>query len=100
MDSSTSPASTSVTRNDAAGRYELHIDGELVSFADFSTRPGAIVVPHVETRPDRRDNGYSHVLLAGVVDDLRERSLQIVPLCPAARAYVSVLADADDLIAH
>jgi len=99
MDPSSAPVSL-VTRNDAAGRYELHVDGELVSIADFSTRSDAIVVPHVETRRDRRDNGYSHVLLAGVVDDLRERSLQIVPLCPAARAYVAALPDADDLITH
>lgn len=96
----TSPDRPVVTRNDAAGRYELHVDGDLVSIADFTTRPGAVVVPHVETRPDRRNRGHSHQLLAGVVDDLRARSLQIVPLCPAARAYVTALPDADDLIAR
>jgi uncharacterized protein len=98
MDSAASPPPHTVTRNETDRRYELHIDGELVSIADYAERPDAIVVPHVETRRDLRDNGYSQLLLAGVVDDLRARSLKIVPTCSAARAYVTALPDADDLI--
>jgi predicted GNAT family acetyltransferase len=88
-----------VTRNDEQDRYELHVAGELVSIADFRERPGAIVVPHVETKPAHRGNGYAEQLMAGVVDDLIARSLKIVPLCPFANQYVSGRPDADDLIA-
>ena len=89
-----------IARNDAEGRYELRLDGEVVSFAEFRERPGAIVVPHVETRPDRRGEGLSTMLMDGVVDDLIARSLKIVPLCPFARAHVVARPDADDLIAR
>lgn len=88
-----------VTRNDQAGRYELRIDGNVVSEADFSERPGAIVVPHVETVLRHRGNGYAAMLMDGVIDDLRGRSLKIVPLCPFARAHVEARPDADELIA-
>jgi predicted GNAT family acetyltransferase len=89
-----------VHRNDDEGRYELRIDGELVSYADFRERPGAIVVPHVETKPDQRGNGYSTTLMEGVVDDIIARSLKIVPLCPVAHAHVAARPDADQLIAQ
>ncbi len=89
-----------ISRNDEDGRYELRVDGEVVSFAEFRERPGAIVVPHVETRIDRRGEGLSTLLMDGVVEDLIERSLKIVPLCPFARAHVVARPDADDLIAQ
>ncbi len=88
-----------VIRNDDEHRYELHIDDEVVSIADFRERPGAIVVPHVETKPSRRGNGYAEQLMAGVIDDLTERSLKIVPLCPFAADYVAGRPDGDDLLA-
>lgn len=89
-----------VTRNDAAGRYELRIDDDLVSYADFRKRDDAIVVSHVETNRAERGRGYSTLLMEAVVDDVRERSLKIVPYCSFARAHVSALPDAADLIAR
>ena len=88
-----------VTRNDDRQRYELRLGDELLSFADFSEVPGAIVVPHVETVLHQRENGYSSMLMAGVVDDLTARSLKIVPHCRVARSYVQSLPNAAELIA-
>lgn len=100
MEAATPDSTFEVRRNDAAGRYELLVDAEVVSFADFTERDGAIVVPHVETVPRHRGHGFSTRLMDGVVDDLRSRSMQIVPHCSFARAHVSALADARDLIAR
>jgi predicted GNAT family acetyltransferase len=97
--SSTASSDRVVTRNDDRQRYELHVDDELISIADFSEIPGAIVVPHVETAPQHRGNGFSSTLMAGVIDDLTQRSLKIVPHCPFARSYVRGLPNADELIA-
>lgn len=77
-----------VTRNDAASRYELHVDGALVALADFHDRPGAVVVPHVETAAQHRGQGYAARLMDGVVADLQARDLQIVPVCTYAAAYM------------
>lgn len=99
-DTPTSIRRSDVTRNEPQGRYELRVDDELVSIAVYSERPDAIVVPHIETRADRRGNGYSHLLMAGVIDDVRARSLKIVPTCGAARAYVAALPDAHEIMTH
>lgn len=88
-----------VTRNEEAHRYELHVDGELVGLADYRERPGAVVVPHVETFPQHRGQGYAARLMDGIVDDLRARALKIVPLCPYAAAYMSERPELDDLVA-
>ena len=42
---------TQVTRNDTAGRYELHVDGERAAIADFTLRGDVVVLPH--PRPAR-----------------------------------------------
>lgn len=87
-----------VSRRD--DRYELHHGDELLSFAPYTEVDGVVVVPHVETRVRHRGNGYSSVLMAGVVDDLRARGLRIDPICWVARQYVDALDDADELTAH
>ena len=87
-----------VSRGD--DRYELHDGDELLSFAPYSEGDGVVVMPHVETRVQHRGSGYSSVLMAGVVDDLRARRLRIDPVCWVARQYVAVLDDADELLAR
>ena len=81
-------------------RYELHDGDELLSFAPYTESDGVVAVPHVETRVRHRGNGYSSVLMAGVVDDLRTRGLRIDPICWVARQYVAALDDADELTAR
>ena len=81
-------------------RYELCDGDELVSFASYLEIDGVVVVPHVETRVQHRGNGYSSVLMAGVVDDLRTRRMRIDARCWVAREYVVGLDDADELMAR
>ena len=70
------------------GRYELHLDGELVGFADYSQNDGVITVPHVETAREHRGKDFAARLMRGTLDDVRDRSLKIRPLCPYADAYM------------
>jgi len=88
-----------VTDNVDANRYELWRDGELVSFADYFHQDDVVVVPHVETRPDLRNQGNSELLLRGLLDDLRRRGLRIRPLCPHAALYLREHRDDQDLVA-
>lgn len=88
-----------VTRDDAARRYELRADGELVGFADALSRDGVVTVPHVETVVRHRGKGYAAQLMSGVVDDLRSRGQRIDPVCPYARAYLVERPELHDLLA-
>ena len=69
-------------------RYELHVDGRVVSTADYERRVDTVVVTYVRTEPDRRGEGMSDRLMRGVLADIRSRALRIEPVCWVAVAYV------------
>ena len=79
-----------VDRPDHA-RFEISVNGEQVGLATYSLggEDGDIVtIPHVETFPEHRGNGYAEKLMDGVIADLRATGRTLRPLCPFARAYV------------
>jgi predicted GNAT family acetyltransferase len=88
MDIDASAAPT-ITRHDDRNRYELVVDAEVVAFANFSPGTDMITIPYIETDPSHRGNGYSSVLMNGVIDDLRSRDLQVRATCSVARAHLT-----------
>ena len=78
-----------VTRHDDRGRYELEVGGDVVAFVDFSPGDEVITIPYIETDVRHRGNGYSAVLMDGVIDDLRARRMQVRATCPVARAHLA-----------
>ncbi len=78
-----------VTRHDDRGRYELDVDGEVVAFADFSADGDLITIPYIETAPRHRGNGYSSILMDGVIDDIRARGIHVRATCSVARAHLA-----------
>jgi len=70
-----------VRRNDADGRYELEVDGELVGVADFVLRDEAVLMPHTEVQADRRGNGMGDLLVRGALDDIRAAGRTVIPAC-------------------
>ena len=79
------------------GRYELHLDDEVVGFATYSLHDDVITVPHVETTPAHRGKDFAARLMSGVVADVRARSLMIRPICGYANAYMRRNPDTHDL---
>ncbi len=88
-----------VIDNPSEQQYELWLDGERVSLAAYAHSGGVVTIPHVETVPARQDQGYAALLMDGVVDDVRARSLTIRPLCPYAAGYMRERPDTHDLYA-
>lgn len=78
-----------VTRRHDRGRYELDIDGEVVAFAEFADDGDRITIPYIETAPQHRGNGFSSMLMDGVIDDLRARGIQVRATCSVARAHLA-----------
>ncbi|MFW2380775.1 MAG: GNAT family N-acetyltransferase [Acidimicrobiales bacterium] len=89
-----------VTDNVAVRRFELHVDGELRSFATYRDRNGALVVPHVETVRAHRGNGFAERLMDGVVENLRQTDRQIAPVCPFAAQYLRARPETHDLLSR
>ena len=80
-----------VVENATLGRFELLHEGEVVSFASYRPNPNdeaSIVIPHVETDPVHRGNGYAAELMDGTLDLLRDSSRTVVPRCPFAAGHI------------
>ncbi len=70
-------------------RYELTLDGDVVGFLSYRWRGDAVVLVHTEVDPAQQNQGLGTRLVQGALDDLRERGVRVVPLCPFVRAYVN-----------
>ena len=79
-------------------RYELVINDEIDSIADYRVNGDSVVVPHVETNPAHRGQGNADRLMAGMLDDLRATERTIMPLCPFAADYIDQHPDQQDLL--
>ncbi len=81
-------AALSVRDNPAELRYELTRDGEVLGFIRYRREPDAVVLVHTDVDPAYERQGLGSFLVAGALEDLRERGLRVVPLCPFVRAYL------------
>jgi predicted GNAT family acetyltransferase len=93
-----SALAATVRDNGATHRYELLLDGELVGDLLYRTRDDVVTLIHTEIVPRLEGRGLGEQLVAGALDDIRERGLQIVPLCPFAAAYIQRHAEYEDLV--
>lgn len=87
-----------IRRNDADGRYELLVDGELAGTADFHLDGSSVVLPHTVIDPSRRGQGLGAVLVQGVLDDIRTAGRTVVPSCWYVREYIDEHPDQQDLL--
>jgi uncharacterized protein len=62
-------------------RYEYVVDGEVLAIAEYDERAGYVVMHHTHTEPAHRGQGMAAHVVAGALDDLRRRDLQVEPTC-------------------
>lgn len=78
-----------VTRNDEAHRYEIHVNGELGGVLQF--RPageGRVVLPHTEIDGAFKGMGLGSTLASESLADLARRGDTIIPTCPFVVHYL------------
>ena len=88
-----------VRDNPGRGRYELTVDGRIVSIADYHLDGATVVVPHVETDPAMRGRGMADRLMRGMLDDIRRRGLTVRPICSYAAGFIRDHPGDADLVA-
>jgi predicted GNAT family acetyltransferase len=81
-------------------RYELVVDGEVVAFVQYNMRGGRILLVHTEVPDAYSGHGYATTLVAGALDDIRRRGLEIVPVCPFVERYIERHPEYDDMVDH
>ena len=70
-----------IVHNEDGRRYELWIEGELASVAEYSLRGDVFVFSHTETRPQFRGGGLAEKVVRFALDDVRSKGKRVVPQC-------------------
>ena len=91
--------STEISDNAGQSRYEIRLDGELAGFVTYRKRDGAISLDHTEVDPAFKGKGVGGSLARGVLDDIREKNLSVIPLCPFIKGWIDKHPDYRDLVA-
>ena len=81
-------------------RFEIHVDGELAGFADYSHRGGRLIFRHTEIDKAFEGRGLGSKLAQGVLDAARDGGHPVVPLCPFIASYIEKHPEYEDLVDH
>jgi predicted GNAT family acetyltransferase len=76
-----------VTDNPQASRFELAV-GDQVAVLVYKRTPSSLVLVHTEVPPPFRGHHLGEALVKAAIDAARAEGLQIVAVCPFARAYL------------
>lgn len=87
-----------VRRNDALGRYELFIDDEVASYADFVDDGSTVVLPHTVTLPAFRNRGLAAKLVRATLDDLERRARSVEPTCWFVAEFIELHPEYNQLL--
>jgi uncharacterized protein len=102
-----SPSSTESAENDELrivdntqlSRYEVFVGSVLAGFTDYHAQPRLVTLKHTEIDPGFRGRGIGLRMVAGALDDIRERGAAVLPICPFVRAYLQRHPEYADMVA-
>jgi predicted GNAT family acetyltransferase len=92
------PDEVTLSKDEAAGRYEIRIAGRRVGLADFYRRGDVVVIPHTETSPEFGGRGLASRLVRYCLDDIRAQGLRVEPACPFVAAFIGKNPEYADLV--
>ena len=82
-------ASVAVTDNPQLHRFDLTVDGAVAGFADYHDYGNRRTFTHTEIDDAYEGQGLGSKLVRHVLDDARERNLEVIPVCPFVREYIA-----------
>ena len=68
-------------------RYQMKLDGNW-ALAHYRDRDGVRYIEHVEVAPAIQHRGAASALMRGIVNDAKERGINLVPVCSYAVAWL------------
>jgi predicted GNAT family acetyltransferase len=88
-----------LSKNTELGRYELRLDGVVVSFADYDERDGVVAIPHTETDAGYGGRGLAAQVVRFALADIAAAGHKVDPACPYVAAYINKNAEFKPLVA-
>jgi predicted GNAT family acetyltransferase len=86
-----------VVNNEAAGRFEVHLDGA-VAFAEYRLLASGILFPHTEVPAAFEGKGVGGALVRHALAFARERGLKVMPTCTFFAGYIAKHPEFHDLV--
>ena len=87
-----------VRDNPEEERFELRLGDELVGILEYRGRGRDRALTHTEIFEGHEGQGLAKHLVQAALDDLRERDLRIVPVCPYVRRFLEDHREYVDLV--
>jgi predicted GNAT family acetyltransferase len=84
-----SDSDVTVSNNEAASQYEIHIGGELAGLTTYRRDGDRVVFRHAEVYPKWEGRGVGSELARGALEDVVSHRLTIVPHCPFIADYIA-----------
>jgi predicted GNAT family acetyltransferase len=89
---------STVRDNTEKHQFELIVDGH-TALAAYRLKPGVITFTHTEVPAALGGRGIGSQLAKGALDQVRQRGLKVVPLCPFIKAYIEKHPEYQELLA-
>ncbi len=94
-----SDSAPTVADNPAEGRFELHLDGELVGFADYRPAGESVIIAHTEIADGHEGEGFGGVLVREALERIQASGKTVIPVCPFTASYIGRHPEFVDLVA-
>lgn len=77
-----------IRRDDAAGKYEISVDGTVAGFADYTDHGLVRELPHTVVDKAFGGRGLAGKLVGYALEDIRSAGKQVRPTCSFVNAYI------------
>jgi uncharacterized protein len=89
-----------IADNPAAHRFELKTGGAVAAQAEYELLPGTIKFLHTDVLPGHEGKGLGSKLAKAALDEVRQRGLQVEPVCEFIAGYIRKHPDYLDLVSE
>lgn len=86
-----------VIDNAEAGRFEVHLDGE-VAFAEYRLLESGILFPHTVVPPAFEGKGVGGAMVRHAMAYAREKGMKVIPVCAFFAGYIAKHPEFHDLV--
>ena len=83
--------------NEAEKRYEFHIDGQIPRI-EYIKAKDKIYLTHTEIPKGLEGKGIGSSIVRQALDDIREKDLTLIPLCPFVAMFIKRHPEYKDLV--
>ena len=88
-----------VTKSPERGRYEAHLDGELVGFSTYEAAGDVVSFTHARVYTPHGGQGFASAMAQVSLDDVRAAGQKARPVCSFYRWYIEKNPQYADLLA-